>query len=258
MFEVFVADAVSEDVKSFLKKSKDVQVAEEYLQWHLALNDNDQLCLSHIEEKKLKPLALDFVSARSLHKMRSLQRSKQPLIKALGRPEQGRVYDLTAGFGGDLLLMLSAGFHVTAVESNPLVYLLLSDAVNRLKFAAESEAETIGFPKRVTDAISKLQVVHADSVTLVEAGMNRATGAVYLDPMFEAKKGGRLSQGPMQWMQRLVSHSEEGVESLVRAALSTKGFRVVIKRGLKADRFDGPFQHAFAGSSVRYDMYLTS
>jgi 16S rRNA (guanine1516-N2)-methyltransferase len=230
-----------------------VEITKQPLQWTLSYNENSQLTLGHVDELRLKPVSLDFLSSASLHKMRTVAGSKQPLIRALGKPEQKRVYDLTAGFGGDLLLMIAAGFSVTAIEKNPLVFVLLSDAVTRWK----AEIESQGVPERVCNAVHSLQAIHADSEDFVKSLHCKEAVVLYLDPMFEAKKKSRLSQGPMQWMQRLVSPSPHNSENLVRAALAVERCRVVVKRSLKAEAFAGPIQHRYLGTSVRYDMYMS-
>ncbi|MEO0335278.1 MAG: class I SAM-dependent methyltransferase, partial [Pseudomonadota bacterium] len=179
---------------------------------------------------------------------------------ALGRGDDVKVHDLTAGFGGDLVLLVAAGFEVRAVEKNPLVYCLLKDAVDRWIQRIDDPSQLpsqFKIPNRVRDAVHAIQVFNEDSVNYLQSLQAEDKGVLYLDPMFEEKRGARLSQGPMQWMQKLVPHSQDEAVSLVNAALALPSRRVVVKRALKAEPFAGPLTHSFSGTSVRYDMYST-
>ncbi|MEO0335850.1 MAG: hypothetical protein AAF202_05630, partial [Pseudomonadota bacterium] len=83
-YEVFAQELQGDPLHRFLSSHPLIELTEKPSQWSLLRDDTGQLCLAHREVTSRKPFCLDFMSASTLHKMRSLQQSKQPLIRALG------------------------------------------------------------------------------------------------------------------------------------------------------------------------------
>ena len=56
---------------------------------------------------------------------------RDPLLEALACPAGASVLDATMGMASDSLVMQYFGYQVTALESNPLVHLIVSDGLSR-------------------------------------------------------------------------------------------------------------------------------
>ncbi len=215
--------------------------------WCLSRNTEGALCLSHAELSGIKPVFIDFCSGKSIFKRQSLLSSKQVISKAVNFKKNGnRLLDLTAGFGEDAVLFASLGFQVTAVERQPLMYLLLQDALNRFSIFDGTD-----------DIISqrRLRLVFSDSEKYLNSLGNEKFECVYFDPMFQETKKTALSSGKMQILQRLTEKEPMMSPNLLSWALAASTGRLVIKRPLKAVELLPSPTHSYKGKTVRYDMY---
>ena len=213
--------------------------------WCLSRNNDGALCLSHGELSGIKPVFIDFCSGKSIFKRQSLLSSKQVISKAVNFQPGSRLLDLTAGFGEDAVLFAALGFQVTAVERQPLMYLLLQDALNR--FSTFDGTDEIVSERR-------LKFVHGDSHDYLENSEEKFE-CVYFDPMFPETGKSALSSGKMQILQRLTATEPELSEDFLAKALSASSDRLVIKRPLKAPELRQNPVHSYKGKTVRYDMY---
>lgn len=176
------------------------------------------------------------------------------------------VYDLTAGFGQDSLILALNGAHrVRMVERNPVVAALLQDALRRLEMISNATQELqLTNPQEqqrklqhpplsssshlATLLFDKLSLSVGEGRNFVENG-DDDVDVVYLDPMFPprqkraaVKKGMQLLHGLLdtqdssstviqqQQQQQLQQQEHDLLHSAWRAAK----LRVVVKRPLKA------------------------
>ena len=192
------------------------------------------------------------------------------LLRACGMPVvDKRVIDATAGLGRDAFVLAQAGANVDMLEREPLLQVLLADAVAhqptpaRLSFCA-------------TDARSGLVEVFAGH------------DVIYLDPMFE-RATSALPQRDAQLLARIAQLAElpgaavhedaghagsgheaavhegavhegavhEGAE-LLQIALALRPARIVVKRArTQLPLLAAPLpSHRIVGRRVRFDVYL--
>ncbi len=191
------------------------------------------------------PLHIDFTGGRMHQRIRT-SGIRSPLPRALGLKPGHRpaVVDATAGLGQDGFLLATLGCRVTLVERALPLYLLLEEALQRA-LAHPATAEAAG---RVT-------LVHADATTWLEKASSME--AVYLDPMYPARRRHALSGKGMQMLQKLVGKDEDAGELLSVARRSCSG-RVVVKRPMRAGPLAGqnPDFSVKAGKT-RFDVYLS-
>lgn len=166
----------------------------------------------------------------------------QPLLRAVGRGS-GRVFDATAGFGDDAILLASLGRLVTAVERSPVVAALLEDGRQR------ALADT-----QLRESAERLTVRCGDSRALL-AALPAGHDVIYLDPMFPPKRrASALPRRPLQLLRRLVGEDPDA-DALLEAALASGVRRVVVKRSHAAPPLGGRPSSSHAGKLVRYDVY---
>jgi 16S rRNA (guanine1516-N2)-methyltransferase len=223
----------------------------------------------------MKPVSIDFCP--ELTEQQSTRSGKDLLVQAVA-PRKGHdptkgatIYDLTAGFGQDALVLAKAGARaVTMVERDPIVYLLLNDACRRLGLIAthcpEEERRSIA-----SDIRDKLRVVHADSTAVAQELVQSqcADGlpdTVYIDLMFPPRSKRASVKKNMQVLHKLL-HSQDDTEdraieesALLRVAFSLAQSRVVCKRPLNALpvglRDDRQPSYNVRGTTNRWDVYL--
>lgn len=215
----------------------------------LSWNQNGVIC--HWYQDRKKPLQLSIDITKFVKQQRSYPAAKQgALNQALGRKSKS-IIDATGGWGGDALLFWSQGYDVTVLERNPLMALLLRDAMHRL--ATTEWAESIGRPvPRIisTDARDYFFAMDTDSIKSIDC--------VYFDPMFPAKS--KTSAGVnkrIQFLQYLVG-ADEDAERIVRTTLNKHLRRVVVKRPHHSLSLVRKPDEQFVSKLVHYDVYLAT
>jgi 16S rRNA (guanine1516-N2)-methyltransferase len=208
---------------------------------HLALRD--------LENPKLSPLSVDFLSSAMKQRFKTGTSKSEPLAKALGlKGFDGvpRVIDATAGLGTDSFVMSAMGCEVRAIERSPAIHTLLEDGLARFRAGVWGEP-WISISKRMSfergDAVQVLASTEAD--------------LVYLDPMFpeETHSKSALPKRTMQIFRRLLDGDEDSTE-LFEAAMKAARSRVVVKRPLQAPPLAGKPTNQIEGKTARFDVYV--
>jgi 16S rRNA (guanine1516-N2)-methyltransferase len=226
------------------------------------------------------PFYVDFCPSKQsrMGKRGAQQSGSDLLLKAAGlkkKQEKSVVFDLTAGFGQDsVLLALSGGARrVVMVERDPIVASLLEDALRRVDILAAVESEEDD-EVEIAKSLSKcLSVVVGDSSQLL---LDKKTmdppDVVYVDPMFPPRTKSAAVKKNMQILHGLLDtqlsadldvlerKSEES--QLLSVALGLAKGRVVVKRPIKAVPLGSesadlpPPSYAVKGSTSRWDVYV--
>jgi len=197
-----------------------------------------------------KPLKLKIDIQNFVDQQQTFPAPKQgALNQALGKKTR-HVVDATAGWAGDALLMCAQGYQVTLIERDPLMALLLTDAMQRL-------TETVWF---VDNEVTAPVVINANAIGLM---FDSKLGAdcIYLDPMFPAKKKKYAAVNKyMQFLQCFIGKDTDA-DDLLSAALNTSCPRVAVKR----PNYAKPLMYetiqpntSFSSKLVHYDVYLSS
>ncbi|MCQ2508734.1 MAG: class I SAM-dependent methyltransferase [Dorea sp.] len=179
---------------------------------------------------------------------------KEMLVKASKlKGFEGTPYaiDATAGMGEDSILLATAGFEVDLYEFDPVIAALLKDALRR---AADDPI--------LGRIVARMHVVEGNSVEAMwklgeTASSDRRPDLIYLDPMFPARQKSGLIKKKFQLLQQLERPcSDDDGDEMVRAAMSIRPRKLVIKRPLK-----GPYladlkpEYSLAGKAIRYDCF---
>lgn len=195
-----------------------------------------------------KPFEIDFASGKYAHRRRFGGGRGQPLAKAVGL-KQGQspsVIDATAGFGRDAFVLASLGCEVTMLEQNPVMSLLLADALKR----AHETTEIADIAERMT------LEEHTDGVDYLQQ-TSVAADVVYLDPMYPSREKSALVKKEMQLLHQMVGADTNSAELLARARQKALK-RVVVKRPKGADYVGNQTPSASIESkNTRYDLYPT-
>ena len=180
--------------------------------------------------------------------------SREPIVRAArqsGARGGGRPWavDATAGLGEDAYLLAAAGFSVDLYERNPLVAALLADGLARAAEGADTAPVVARMRLHEGDGARALEAMAADG---------SRPDAVFLDPMYPARRKSAQVKKKPQLLQRLEAPSTPEEQSrLLRAALAAGPAKVVVKRPAK-----GPFlanvkpSYSLQSKAVRLDVYL--
>lgn len=193
-------------------------------------------------------LHVDFVHGKSGYRLARNNSTRQAIARAAGikpgfRP---RVFDGTAGLGGDAFVLASLGCRVTLCERSPVVWSLLADGLQR---AQEDEATTVIVRER-------MRLVAGDSKEFLAQSCEEYD-TVYLDPMYPHRRGTALNSQAMRMLRALVGDDQD-CGGLFAAALRKAQNRVVVKRPLSAPRVaEAVPSHVVPMKNSRFDVYLT-
>ena len=207
------------------------------------VDESDHISFVSLSEGRLTLLNIDFLSGKNAYRRARGGGRGQAIAKACGLkgagPWQPSVLDATAGLGSDAFVLASLGCKVLMLERHPVPYLLLTDAVQRLRASETSIAlglHSLGYE------LSELR----DTFDLV-----------YLDPMYESvgKKASPKAGKGLQILQQEVGRDEDA-NALLEPALARAKYRVIVKRAKSA-----PFlssrkpTRSLVGKSTRFDLY---
>lgn len=196
------------------------------------------------------------------------------IVKAAKFSDKCRTaFDATAGMAEDSLLLAGAGFHVTLYEKNPVIFILVKDALERAQRIPEL-AGTVSRMRLVNgdsvEAMLKLgddagccadNVVIADSRNnemdwSIEGNDVRPPDIILLDPMFPERQKSGLVKKKFQLIHNLECPCSDEKEML-EAAMAARPQKIIIKRPLKGPYLAGiKPSYSLAGKSIRYDCII--
>lgn len=194
-----------------------------------------------------KPFEIDFASGKYAHRRRFGGGRGQPLARAIGL-KQGQspsIIDATAGFGRDAFVLASLGCEVTMLEQNPVMSLLLADALKRAQATAE-----------IVDIAERMRLEQTDAVDYLQQTTTTAD-VIYLDPMYPSREKSALVKKDMQLLHQLVG-ADTNSTALLAVARQKALKRVVVKRP-KGAGYVGEQKPAASieSKNTRYDLYPT-
>jgi len=228
---------------------------------------------------KSKPFFVEFCppSNSRLGKRSEGQSGTDLLIQAASLGKGGKaVYDLTAGFGQDSLLMAQSGAaSVCMVERDPIVAALLSDALRRLKLIASDGDSMDPQTQRALNLSEKLTLEKVgDAVQVAKCILDDPSAqrpdVCYVDPMFPTRRKSAAVKKNMQILHGLLGsqatndlqneNTRQEEQDLLEAALNLARERVVVKRPINADRLGTGKEikpsYEVKGSVNRWDVYV--
>ncbi|PID46921.1 MAG: 16S rRNA methyltransferase [Proteobacteria bacterium] len=209
-----------------------------------------RLELFNPSEPNTKAIFADFVEGKTRHRRLFGGGKGQDLAKALGLQKfpEASVVDATAGLGSDAFVMATLGCRVTLLERNPVVQLLLSDALSRADESGDVEVQAIAARMRLVQspAIDYLDALVAEDYPQL----------IYLDPMFPERGKQAQVKKAMRFFHDIVGEDADA-DQLLEIALQRAIERIIVKRPLRSDTLNErkpDFQ--IRGKTIRYDVYL--
>lgn len=225
---------LSETIENFNQKNEN---------FSLFLKDNKLFLKSKNHEEWL-PFSIDFLSPDLL---RRKDQKNQGLIKAIGIKNnyKPKVLDTTAGLGRDSFILANFGCKVVMLERNPIIYLLLNNAIEN----AENS--------QIKDIIDNLMLINVDAITYLQS-LKDCFDVIYIDPMFPKTNKSRLVKKDMQIFREIVGDDVDSSQ-LLELALKQSVNRVVVKRMRKSPYLLGKKpSFEISGNTTRFDVYSLS
>mgnify|MGYP004504559263 FL=1 len=179
-----------------------------------------------------------------LHRVTNGRLQHEMLAKAVKTDQENlKAIDATAGMGEDSLLLAACGYQVTLYEQNPVIAILLKDALRRAK------KNTV-----LKDIVSRMQLVEGDSIEHLNKRLD-PVDVIYLDPMFPGRQKSGLINKKLQLIQKLEPPCSTET-ALFDAAMAAQPSKIIVKRPLKSPYLDERVpSYSLKGKAIRYDCY---
>ena len=179
-----------------------------------------------------------------LHRVTNGRLQHEMLAKAVKTDQENlKAIDATAGMGEDSLLLAACGYQVTLYEQNPVIAILLKDALRRAK------KNTV-----LKDIVSRMQLVEGDSIEHLNKRPD-PVDVIYLDPMFPGRQKSGLINKKLQLIQKLEPPCSKET-ALFDAAMAAQPSKIIVKRPLKSPYLDERVpSYSLKGKAIRYDCY---
>jgi 16S rRNA (guanine1516-N2)-methyltransferase len=137
------------------------------------------------------------------------------------------------------------GCQVEGMEQSPVIFLLVSDGLRRLKESAEQAL-----------VVARMKLSWGDSMSFLQTlPITDFPDVIYLDPMYPLRKKSALPKKELQWLRSHIGANLVNDKKLLQVALSRCRERVVVKRPRKAPPLAESVWQSFSGSTTRYDVY---
>ena len=179
-----------------------------------------------------------------LHRVSDGRLAHEMLVRAAKTTETDlKGIDATAGMGEDAFLLAAYGYDMTLYEQNPVVAVLLKDAMRRAKKHPQ-----------LKEIAARMKLVEGNSVEELKTRVD-AVDLIYLDPMFPGRQKSGLINKKLQLIQKLEPPCSDEVE-LFEAAIQAKPSKIIVKRPLKSPFLAGKNPtYELKGKAIRYDCY---
>ncbi len=233
------------------------------------------------------PFFIDFEDASRRFRLEKAGIKSEAVARAvIGNLKTPVVYDATAGLGRDAAILSSLGARVFMFERNPAVWLLLEDALKRVRGSltnppvlmplgsalsylesSENREPSVQVPSDQTPVDQySFSSVPAPSVSATPVSADQvpadhepavqvpAPDVIYYDPMFPKKRKSALVKKGMQVFHALVGLDEDIEETLKSLRRHAKK-RVVLKRPVTSPPVGKP-AYIIEGKQCRFEAYL--
>ena len=233
---------LNDDLKSDLEEIQKLQVSDD-----ITLHIADKVFLSWDSDPKLKPLCFDFLSDKLIYRISHGGKHKENVARAVTSGiSHPVVFDATAGMGRDSFILQCAGCSVYMFERNPVIWLLLRDALTR---AASSP-----FFKDLPNGLPSL--MPCGEACRYQGDV--VPDIIYYDPMFPDRKKSALVKKEMRIFKALIG-ADEDIESTLLALIRMAKHKVILKRPQTAAPIS--FQDvkpigSVEGGACRFDIYM--
>lgn len=179
-----------------------------------------------------------------LHRVTNGRLQHEMLVRAAKSDKEGRkAIDATAGMGEDALLLAAQGYEVTLYEQNPVIAILLKDALRRARKHPV-----------LKEIAARMKLVEGNSVECMRKLLD-PVDVIYLDPMFPARQKSSLINKKLQLIQKLEPPCSAETD-LFDAAIQADPEKIIVKRSLKSEFLAGRKpSYTLNGKAIRYDCY---
>jgi 16S rRNA G966 N2-methylase RsmD len=150
------------------------------------------------------------------------QRNSHILKKVIKRKDLN-ILDCTGGFARDSAIITSLGNTVTLIENNPVIMMVLKDAISRIKSTT------------MNNIFNKITTKFGDCIDFIRT-TNKKYDYIYFDFMFNINKSA-LPLKKDQFIRKVVNNNVQRNQSIIDEVLHRVGCKVIIKEHAKSNDY---------------------
>ncbi len=237
---IFVAN--TETKEYILKIVPNIDISTSHSEKYLTL-DGSYLTLITGDNS----LTIDFASKEIANRINPKAKKCSVVQAVEGRNKNKlKILDTTAGLGRDSFTLAARGHSVVAIEKDPYIFLLLSDALDRAKQHAH-----------ISDIANNITFINDDSSEYITACSN-SFDCAYVDPMFPERKKSAKVKKDMQIMHNVAFNSDENNNDILTNLTNRKlAKKIIVKRPVNAEFLANKKPSSqLKGKTNRFDIYL--
>jgi 16S rRNA G966 N2-methylase RsmD len=150
------------------------------------------------------------------------QRNSHILKKVIKRKDLN-ILDCTGGFARDSAIITSLGNTVTLIENNPVIMMVLKDAISRIKSTT------------MNNIFNKITTKFGDCIDFIRT-TNKKYDYIYFDFMFNINKSA-LPLKKDQFIRKVVNNNMQRNQNIIDEVLHRVGCKVIIKEHAKSNDY---------------------
>jgi len=170
-----------------------------------------------------------------------VKQSKKHIFNRILKKTNLNILDCTGGFARDACIISSLGNKVTLIEANPIVCLLLRDAVYKVQSSKI---------KKIFDSIS---IKFGNCIDFIRNN-NRNYDYVYFDFMFNINKSA-LPNKRDQFLRKITNSDIHINRSIIKETIQRMNCKVIIKEHIKSNDYkDLNIINTYKEKVVKYNL----
>ena len=170
-----------------------------------------------------------------------VKQSKKHIFNRILKKTNLNILDCTGGFARDACIISSLGNKVTLIEANPIVCLLLRDAVYKVQSSKI---------KKIFDSIS---IKFGNCIDFIRNN-NRNYDYVYFDFMFNINKSA-LPNKRDQFLRKITNNDIHINRSIIKETIQRMNCKVIIKEHIKSNDYkDLNIINTYKEKVVKYNL----
>ncbi|WP_343128592.1 class I SAM-dependent methyltransferase [Buchnera aphidicola (Kurisakia onigurumii)] len=220
---------------------------------NININSNIKLILNKKKIKlydtqnpKLGNFYIDFTNKKISYRINN--RKKESLIQAIKIKNNPypNVLDMTAGLGRDSFILAASGCHVLMLERNPIIFILLNNALHR----------AYKNPKIGKWVKSRIKFFFESSFNISNISFTFKPEVIYIDPMYCIKKRKSNPKKDMQFLNKIIKNTDQDSNKLIFIARNINCRKIVVKRPLNGSYIGNiKTKNSIFSKKHRFDIY---
>lgn len=201
-------------------------------------NLNDGIILKDKDTKMSFKLRLDDYS-------KLITEKNKHIFKKIFKGTNLKILDCTGGFGKDSFLLASLGHQVTFLEENPIVMVMIQDAIKHIG------------TNILQESCDRITFLFGNCLDYIRHN-NKAFDYVYFDFMFNVNSTALPSKRE-QFLRRLVNNNPTRNIRIIKESIERLSSKIIIKEHIKSSDYEAlDIVHCYKERVVKYNLINTN